>query len=60
MTNQQRLRDLMQREGLTSRQVAELVGVHQITVLNWMRGKYRVPLAAILLLESTSASPGPT
>ena len=55
MTNHQRLRDLMQREGLTSRQVATLVGVHPVTVRRWMTGRARVPDAVLMVLESRKA-----
>jgi len=54
--NAQRLRDLMRREGLTSRDVAELVGVHPVTVRKWMCGESRVPQAVLMVLDQTSRS----
>jgi transcriptional regulator with XRE-family HTH domain len=54
MTNQQRLRDIMQREGITSRDVAELVGVHPVTVRKWMCGESRVPQAVLMVLTHSS------
>ena len=61
MTNPDRLRAIMQQRGLTSRQVAALVGVHPVTVRRWMTGKSRVPQSALMVLEATfkSAVPAP-
>jgi len=56
MANQQRLRDIMQREGLTSRDVAELVGVHPVTVRKWMCGESRAPQAVLMVLDQTNLS----
>jgi transcriptional regulator with XRE-family HTH domain len=54
--SKQRLRDLMQREGLTSRDVAELVGVHPVTVRKWMCGESRVPQAVLMVLGGLEKS----
>lgn len=50
------LRDLMQRHGLSSRQVAALVGVHPVTVRRWMTGKARVPQSALMVLQARHSS----
>jgi transcriptional regulator with XRE-family HTH domain len=55
MNNQARLRDIMQRESLTSRSVATLVGVHPVTVRRWMTGRARVPDAVLMVLETRKA-----
>jgi transcriptional regulator with XRE-family HTH domain len=52
MNNQARLRDIMQRESLTSRAVATLVGVHPVTVRRWMSGQSRVPDAVMMVLDA--------
>lgn len=50
--NRDRLLALMRETELASHQVAALLGVHPVTVRNWMIGKYRVPQAALIALQA--------
>lgn len=47
-----RFKRLQKRTDLGSRKIAEMTGVHQVTVCNWMSGKYAIPLATLLYLEN--------
>lgn len=49
---QENLRELMARKGLTSGDVARLVGVHPVTVRRWMCGTHEPPMAAMLVVAA--------
>ena len=46
------IRDARITLGFSQRNLAAALGVHRITVINWERGKHRMPLAAATLLQT--------
>lgn len=38
----ERLKDLIDQAGITQKEIAEMLGVHENTVCNWCKGKYKI------------------
>ena len=54
---QRALRRLMREREWSSNWVGDLLGVHEVTVRNWARGKFAIPKRQLAKLESINAQP---